>query len=230
LIVVPKMSTIVPKMSTMRKNNLSEALFSKSRKAILALLFSNTDEAFYIRQLSRAAGVFLGPLQRELKRLTDAGIIQRTMHGKQVYYQANKKCPIFEELKSFIVKTAGIADVLRGAISSLADKIDCAFVYGSFAEGEQRAQSDVDVMVIGDVSFKDVSAALSGAQETLSREVNPTVYPLAEFKKKIASGHHFLNTVLKEKKIFLIGDEDELRRLAQKQVAKKAPYKPKRNR
>lgn len=197
---------------------MAAGLFGKTRRAVLSLLFSHTDEAFYLRQLARTAGVGLGALQRELKQLSDAGVIRRRMQGRQVYFQANPDCPIFPDIKNLVRKTSGVADVLRSALDPLADRIQVALIYGSIARGEERRQSDVDILVVGRVKFSEVAAVLGPAQETLRREVNPTVYPPGEFRSKSKENHHFLNTVLKGKNLFLIGDEHELARMAEKRL------------
>jgi len=201
---------------------LSAALFGQTRRAILALLYGHPDEAYYLRQLVRSAGLGLGAVQREVKRLADAGIFQRTVRGRQVYYQANPECPLFEELKSLVVKTAGVADALRDALAPLAGQINVAFIYGSVARFKQRSGSDVDLMVIGDVSFGDVVSALGAAQELLHREINPTVYSPAEFRSKLKARHHFLSSVLRNEKVFVIGDEHELARRGSIRVAQRA--------
>ena len=126
---------------------------------------------------------------------------------------------MFAELKSLLMKTAGLTDVLRTALAPLADHIDVAFVHGSIARGNERQGSDVDMMVVGDALFADVVAAIGPAQEQLQREVNPTVYPPAEFQMKLAAGHHFLKRVMAGNKVFLIGDERGLERLAEERSA-----------
>jgi len=161
----------------------------------------------------------VGGIQRELDRLTKAGILRRTVRGSQVYFQANADCPIFEELKALVVKTVGAADVLRAALAPLGDRIQVAFVFGSMARAEQREASDVDLLVVGNVEFSEVVAALAGAQAKLRRDVNPTVYSPEEFSAKVCAGHHFLRGVLKQEKIFLIGDDRDLARLAEKRLA-----------
>ncbi|MBI4311006.1 MAG: nucleotidyltransferase domain-containing protein [Chloroflexi bacterium] len=123
------------------------------------------------------------------------------------------------ELKSLVLKTAGAGELLREALESLSDKIMAAFIYGSLASGRERTGSDVDLMVIGAASFAEVSKALRSVEERLGREVNPAVYTTAEFRRKLADGHSFLDRVVKEKKIFLVGGEDELGRLAQERLA-----------
>src|SRR6266513_1408267 len=142
-------------------------------------------------------------------------LLYRLRRGNQVYYRANRENPIFEELKSILAKTSGIRDILLEGLARLADRVKLAFVYGSIARGEEKASSDVDLMVVGSVSFKDVVAALSEIDRKLGREVNPTVFGLREFHEKLAAKNHFLSTVAKEKKLFVIGDEREFRRLGQ---------------
>jgi len=197
-------------------------LFGKVRRAILSVLFGHTDEAFYLRQLVRTTGFGLGPVQRELKQLTEAGIIRRTVSGRQVYFQANPDSPIFPELKSLIVKTGGLGDTLSNALTPMAGQIKVAFIYGSIARGEEGPRSDIDLIVVGNVAFADVVANLQAAQKSIGREVNPTVYPPDEFKAKMRANHYFLASVLKGPKIYLIGDKNELRKLASKRLARRA--------
>lgn len=223
LIRVIQLGTIVPKMSTgFASSALSAALFGQTRRAILALLYGHPDQSYYLRQLVRSAGVGLGAAQREVKRLCEAGIIRRTARGHQVFYQANPDCPIFGELKGLMVKTAGVADLLRAALAPLAARIRVAFIYGSVAKLAHRNRSDVDVMVVGEPTFGEVVSALGSAQEMLAREINPTVYSPAEFRSKLKAGHHFLTGVMGDEKLFLIGDEHELARLGAKRLGKPA--------
>ena len=197
-------------------------LFGKVRRAILSVLFGHTDEAFYLRQIVRTTGFGLGPVQRELKQLAESGIIRRTVSGRQVYFQANTDSPIFPELNSLIVKTGGLVDTLRNALAPMAGQLKVAFIYGSIARGEEGPRSDIDLLVVGNVAFEDIVANLQAAQKSLDREVNPTVYPLDEFKAKMRANHYFLASVLKGSKIYLIGDENELIRLASKRLARRA--------
>ena len=198
---------------------LSKTLFSKTRRAVLSLLYSHGDDAYYVRQIVRAAGVGLGTVQRELKQLSDAGIIRRIVRGHQVYYQANPRCPVFAELKNLVVKTVGVGAALQAALTPLGNRIDVAFIYGSIARSEEHRDSDVDVLVVGKVTFAEIVSSLSEAQKTIGREINPTVYPPEEFRSKLAAGHHFLNSILRGPMFFLIGDKHELARLAKKPLA-----------
>jgi len=187
-------------------NILGTTLFGKTRRSVLALLYSHPDESFYLRQIARTTGAGMGALQRELKLLSEAGVIQRSEIGQQAFFKANEDCPVFHELRNLIIKTFGVADVVRAALSPLADKIELAFIFGSMVSGEFKQSSDLDVMVIGKIEFAEIVAALTPIQETLAREINPSVYPPEEFRSKLAGGHHFLKTVLSAPKIFLIGN------------------------
>jgi len=200
-------------------DNLAAALFGKTRQAVLALLYEHPDEWFYVRQIVRNAGVGQGAVQRELRRLWQVGILVRRVDGRQVYYQADSRCPIYGELRSLTTKTVGAAGVLSAALASLTERIQLAFIYGSLAEGKARSASDVDLLIVGDVTFAGVATALSPVQERLGREVNPTVYPPSEFRQKLADGHHFLAAVRSRPKIYLIGDDDEFARLAESRMA-----------
>ena len=193
---------------------LGTTLFGKTRRAVLALLYSHPDESFYLRQIARTTGAGMGALQRELKLLSEAGVIQRSEIGQQAFFKANADCPVFHELRNLIIKTFGVADVVRAALSPLADKIELAFIFGSMVSGEFKQSSDLDVMVIGKIEFAEIVAALTPVQETLAREINPSVYPPEEFRSKLVGGHHFLKTVSSAPKIFLIGNENELEKLA----------------
>lgn len=194
----------------MNQEPLASALFGKTRRAILALFYAHTDESFYTRQVAQITGISAGVVYRELEKLNAAGILNREVRGRQVYHRASKDCPIFDELKNLVMKTFGLVDVLKAALIPLAARISAAFIYGSFAQGRQNSSSDVDVMVIGEVGFSEVVEAFAPAQEKLRREINPTVYPPEEFGKKLAEGHHFLTSVLKGEKIFLVGSAREL--------------------
>jgi predicted nucleotidyltransferase len=201
------------------------SLFGHTRSALLALLYGHADQSFYVRQLVRAVGAGHGALQRELKYLTEMGLVLRRTQGNQVLYQANSQSPIFSEIKGLITKTVGIHDVIRSALVSLGPEIQIAFVYGSVARQKERANSDVDLMVLGDATFSEVVSALGPAQKALGREINPTLFPVSEFQSKLTGGDHFLRSVMKEKRLFVLGTENELTKLASKQLAGSAHNK-----
>ena len=163
------------------------------------------DESFYLRQLVRETGAGNGAVQREVKQLSDAGLIVRKAGGNLVFYQANRKSPVFAELRGLLLKTVGVRYVLREALASLKNRIQVAFVYGSIAAQRDRADSDIDLMIVGDATFEEVVSTLSNAGKRLRREINPTIYPAREFRSKLESGNHFLTSVLQSKKFFVLG-------------------------
>ena len=196
---------------------LSETLFGRTRGAVLSILYGHVGKGFYLRQLARLTNIALGPVQREIRQLVEAGLVSKKTIGTQTLYSANRESPVFREIKGLVTKTVGMHDVLAEALSSLQDEINLAFVYGSVARSREREHSDVDVMVVGNVDFDAIVEKLRDAEKTLNREINPTVYSIREFSKKLRG--NFLKTVLAEKKLFIIGDEDDLRDLGQKHLA-----------
>ena len=213
------LGTIVLDMSTIgTTDSISASLFPKARRAILGLLFGRPDRAFYLREIVDLTGLGVGHVQRELERLSQGGIIRRSDQGRHVYFQANGSCPVYEELRSLMVKTVGAVGVLRHALAPLSNRVAIAFIFGSVARGEERSESDLDLMVIGSVSFAEVVEAIRGAESQTRRAINPTVYPPDEFRAKLAAGHHFLNSVIKREKLFVAGNEDELGRLLEEQL------------
>lgn len=195
------------------EHDLASTLFGKTRRAVLALTYGHADESFHLRRIARFAASGMGVVQRELRQLVDAGILTRTVSGHQTYYQADRACPIFDELRSVVTKTAGVADILRDALAPLGERLAIAFIFGSVARGSEGAASDVDLLIVGDVTFGEVAEAVGPAQERLAREVNPKVYPQAEFVTKVRAGQHFLTRVLALPKVFLVGTDHDLARL-----------------
>jgi len=212
------LSTIVLGMST--TTGLAYLLFGRTRAAVLALLYGHADQSFYTREIAREVDASVGAVQRELENLTRVGLILRKSIGTQVFYQANRETPIFSEMRALINKTIGIFSVLSSTLRPLSKQIVSAFVYGSVAREQETAQSDVDLMVVGKATLEEVLSRLSTAEKGIGRSINPTVYSLAEFKSKLAAGNHFLTSVLKGPKVFLLGDEDELRKVGGVRLAK----------
>ncbi len=206
-------------------NGLARVLFGRTRSAVLALLYGHAERSFYTRQIAREVVASVGAVQRELENLSKVGLIVRNPVGNQVFYQANRDAPVFLEMRALVNKTVGVFNVLRSALEVLSRRIVVAFVYGSVARGEETAQSDIDVMVVGDAGLDDVLSRLSKVEKAIGRSINPTVYSLAEFKSKLANGNHFLDAVLKGKKVFLQGDEDELRKVGRVRLAKAGSHK-----
>ena len=182
----------------------------KVRSTVLGLLFSHTDRSYYLREIVRETGAGHGAVQRELGHLLRVGLVTRTARGREVFYQANRASPIFPELRGLIIKTVGLADALREALAPFGDRVKVAFIYGSFARGEERAESDVDVMIASEVGFDGIVSALRPAQDRIGRELNPSVFTPDEWRMGVADQDHFISTVLREEKLFLIGNEHDL--------------------
>ena len=196
----------------MRTSPSLDVLLPRTRQAILAATYLDPARWWYMRELARQLGVPASSLQRELKALVEGGILRQKREGKQVYFQAATDSPIFEELRGIILKTAGLADVIKVALKPLAHSILWAFIYGSVARAEEHSASDVDLMIVGSVSLADVSAALRKVERKIGRAVNPTLYTPQEWASKVKSRQHFVGTVLGSKKIFVLGDAGEFSR------------------
>ena len=193
---------------------LMDILFGSYRKRVLSLLLLQPEASYYVRELARLTGTNAGTLHKELSRLAEAGLLLREQHGNQVLYQANRACPIFPELASLFRKTTGLVDVLADALHPLAGQVELAFVFGSLARSEETTGSDVDLMLIGNASFGEVVKTLYPAQQTLQREINPAIYTQAELSKRLQAGEPFLREVLAKPKLFVIGTEHDLGKLA----------------
>lgn len=193
---------------------LDMLITSRARLELLKVLLLRGDGRYYLRELVKLTRLPQGSVQRELRNLEQAGLVVRERSGRQVYFQINRRCIIFPELKAMFIKTVGLADVLKASLAGLSDRIDAAFVFGSIARGEERAESDVDLFVVGNASLGAAAEALRQAEEELDREVNPVIFPAQEFRERIRSGDHFVTAVMGETKLFLIGDEDDLAKLA----------------
>lgn len=196
---------------------LSSLLFSDYRRRVLGLLLLHPDTTYHVRELARLTGTSAGTLHKELTKLTTGGVLRRQEVGNQVRYSADRDCPVFEELASILRKTSGLVDVLVEALSSIEKNIALAFVFGSVARGEQQSNSDVDVMLVGNLGFADAVQVLHPVQVTLQREINPVVYSLEEFRRRAASHDSFIREVLSQPKLFVVGNENELRKFTQDQ-------------
>lgn len=207
----------------------STVLFGRTRRRVLSWLYGHPGQRYYLRQIVRQSGAAQGAVQRELQLLVEAGLLRKSLEGRHVYFEANADSPIFAELQAILRKTTGLVDIVRDCLTPLAPNIEVAFVFGSAATGELRSDSDVDILVVGDVSFSDVATAVTEAQVRVGRDVNPAVYPPSEFREKVRQQHHFLMAVLQEPRLFVVGGADELDRLGAKRLATKAPDEPKRD-
>jgi DNA-binding transcriptional ArsR family regulator/predicted nucleotidyltransferase len=187
-----------------------DALLPRTRQGILAATLVQSDKAWYAAELARRMNVPSSSLQRELRELTEVGILKTHRQGRMRYYQANTDSPLFSDLRGLMLKTAGLVDVLAQALKPLAAKTRVAFVYGSIASNQDQSDSDIDLMVIGACSGAQLSLPLRRARDLLGRDINPTVYTPAEFARKRASKDHFLKSVLDKPKLYVLGDNHEL--------------------
>lgn len=191
----------------MAASGVGAALFTKAQQKLLALFFGQPDKSFYLNEVVRLADMGKGAITRELTRLCESGLLVVSKQGNQNHYQANKASPIFNELASIVIKTFGVAGVLQAALTTLLPQLEQAFVYGSFAKSEDHADSDVDVMLVGDdLSYSEIMQLLEPAEVQLQRSVNPTVYSPAEFAGRLVDGQNFLTKVMAQPRIDLLQD------------------------
>lgn len=179
----------------------------------LGLLLANPDRQFYQKEVAQAIGCTGLQVQRALGRIQDAGLVDVSRTGQHVFYQANQKHPAFEGLRLALQQTIGLASSMREALFGLGKGIDLAFVFGSVAKGSDGSASDVDVLLVGDVTLRRVAEALGPLSRQYHREINPVVMPLEEFRTKARAKNTFVTRVLTEPKLWLRGDSLELERL-----------------
>jgi predicted nucleotidyltransferase len=185
---------------------LSSTLFGKTRRALLAKLFVEPDRDFRLREISRLTSISPGSVQHELKQLLHADlVVQKREHGL-VTYRANKASPIYDELRSIVEKTSGINELIRKSLEPVADRIRCAFIYGSIAKGSNKSRSDVDLLVVGSIDFGDLVKRLHPVEERIGREISPRLFSEREYRKRIASKDRFLSSVLDERVVPIVGE------------------------
>ncbi|MEO7040889.1 MAG: transcriptional regulator [Gemmatimonadaceae bacterium] len=214
------MGYIVPYMGTIRSNEpplsadasrLGDALFTKVQQRVLGILLGNPGRSFYGNEIIRLADSGTGAVQRELTRLEAAGLVTVTRIGNQKHFQANPTAPIFDELRAVVLKTSGLADILRSALAPLAADIHAAFVFGSLAKREDTVNSDVDLMILSDtLTYPELYTAAEDAGRSLSRIVNPTIYTRSEWSRRNKHRSAFVAKVLAQPKIWLIGEDRDL--------------------
>jgi predicted nucleotidyltransferase len=193
-----------------------DSLFPSVRQGVLAATLTRPEKWWYLSELAEFLHTRPSSLQRELSSLGQSGILEQRKDGRRTYFKAETRSPIFRELRSIFEKTVGLIPTLRVALDPFAEKIACAFVYGSIARHEEHATSDVDLMVIGNIGLGDLAPSLRKTEKLLGREVNVTNYSVDEFRKKITDGDHFLTTVLRGSLQFVKGEQRDLDAIARK--------------
>ena len=192
----------------------SVALFGKTRRSVLALLFGQPGRSFYLREIAARAGTGMSQVQKELGQLAAAGLVVREQRANQVHFHANREAPIYGELLGIVTKTFGVADVVRDLLGPFKNRIGFAFIFGSIAKGTATAASDIDLLLVGDLAPSEVAVPLAEARTQLGRTVSLVGYSTEEFRSMLRNRHHFINSILAGPKIWLAGSErgfDELR-------------------
>ncbi len=207
----------------MRKPAALAALFPTVRGGVLAATLTQPGEWWYLSELAQFLGTSPSSLQRELKTLVDGGILETRREGTRAYFKADTRSPVFPELRGLIEKTAGVVPTLQTILRPFDGRIGSAFVYGSVARSQEHAQSDIDLLVVGEVRLADLAPALRKAEARLGREVNATRYSAAEFRRKAAAKDHFLSEVLRGPKQFVKGEERDVDDLIGKPRRSTAP-------
>ncbi len=191
-------------------NILAEILSSKIRAEIFRLLFGTIAEELHMREIERRSGYAIGSIQTELKKLLRLDLVKKRKDGNRLYYRANKGHPLYPDIRSLVLKTIGLVDILKNALEHDSD-ISIAFLFGSIALHEETAGSDVDLMVIGKLGLRKLTGMLSGMSEQIGREINPYVLSVNEFVKRKTKREHFITQVLEAPKIFIIGSANDLK-------------------
>jgi predicted nucleotidyltransferase len=191
-------------------STLSSILFTEYRSRVLGLLLLHPERSYYLREIARLTATVPGTLKREMDKLLEVDLLTVKKVGNQNHYQANRECPIYEDLSNVLRKTSGLSDVLIAALLPLSEKIQSAFVFGSVASGKVNAKSDIDLMLIGEVTYPEVVLLLHPLQEQLGREINPKIYADKEWSKLVKDNGAFVHDVLRKQKLFIIGNEQQL--------------------
>jgi predicted nucleotidyltransferase len=209
-------------------DTLSRLLSSRVKAELLRLLFGVDAAELHLREIARRAKLNDATVRQELRRLTDLRLVEVRRSGNRLYLCANRNHPLYPDLRALVLKTSGLADVLRSALG--ADGIRVAFVFGSLANGTEKPGSDIDLMVVGDLSLRQLARQLDGVSAQLGREINPHVFRPKELAARRHAKDHFISTVLAAPKIFVIGDDSELAGLGEQRLVTAAPELPAGNR
>lgn len=190
---------------------LMDLLFTGYRRQVLELMLLKPDQSWHVREIARLTNTQPGTLHKELTKLALAGILKKTEQGNQLWYQADTDCVVFEELASILRKTTGLTDVLRQALLPITEQLQCVAVFGSMASGKAHANSDIDLLLIGELSFADVVKILYPVQQQLGREINPKLYSKSAWIKALAEQSGFITELLSKPLLMIIGNKDDLR-------------------
>lgn len=193
---------------------LIDVLFPAARQRVMAVLLLQPETSFHLRELARITGSHAGTLGRELDKLTESGLLLRSAQGNQVRYRADRGCLLFDELAAIFRKTHGAVPALRAALAPLSAGVSLAWIFGSVARGAEVSGSDIDLLVLGDVGFVELVRAVHPVQELLQKEVNPVLYAREEFLRRLHAGDTFASELLSKPKLLVVGDMDDVGKLA----------------
>lgn len=205
---------------------LTPLFASRTLVRLLSVLLLNPERTYYQQELAAITGSALRPLQLALDKVTKAGLVSKKVVGKHAYYRVVATHPAYPDLRSLFEKTFALADIVRMALEPLAQQVEVAFIYGSVSRGEERASSDIDLVVVGDTGRRELSRCLVSAEERLSREVSAAIYDVERFRTAVREGNPFLQEVLSKPKIWVMGDEDELERLVGRRLDQETTADP----
>ena len=190
-------------------NILSQILSSRTRAEIFRLLFGMSDQELHLREIQRRSGMNDSTIRQELRKLVRLGLVKDRKDSNRIYYKANRSHPLYPEVNNLVLKTVGLVDILKDALRD--ERIQVAFVFGSIAEGNETALSDVDLFVIGKLGLRTISGLLTGVSEKIGREINPHVMSVNELRKRIEAGEHFISGLIKSPKLYIIGNKNDLK-------------------
>jgi len=193
---------------------LAEILSSKIRSEVFRLLFDQDDKALHLREIERRSGFTIGTVQRELKKLSKLDLIIKRIDGNRSYYEANKLHPLYKDICKIVEKTIGVNKILSKALKQ-SKNIEFAFIFGSIASKKEKSHSDIDLFVIGELGLRKITSLLSGITEKTGRDINPHIFSKDEFIQRITNNDHFITNIMQNDKIFLIGEENEFRKLVE---------------
>lgn len=200
-------------------NVLDELLSSRTRAAIVRLLFGLSPVPLHAREIERRSGVTIGAVREEASRLVRLGLITLRKDGNRTYYEANRQHPIYADLCRIVLKTVGLADALKPAMRNA--EIKCAFIFGSIAQGTAKAESDIDLMVIGRIGLRKLTILLSGIGQQVGREINTHVLTPDAFQERLRRKEHFVTHLMASEKLFLKGTDDDLAAMGNERLAQK---------
>jgi len=192
---------------------LDKILSSKARAAIFTILFGVGQRELHLREIQRKSGYAVETIRKELQSLEELGLVIKRRDGNRLYFASNIKHPLFNEIRNLVIKTSGLQEILHKALNL--QNIEIVFVFGSVALGEETAESDIDIFIIGELGLREISKLLKGPSDILGREINPHLMSLNEFITRKQKGEHFVNKVIQSPRIMIIGSEDEFKRMVE---------------